>query len=164
MSQQQQEKANTFQYHIKNDPREVEGKFNIENSELLNDIEKMAGLDILAEYHKKITTLEQFMKSEYLNFNAKINKCLLTQCYKDIHRPRNEIRECVEGCSSGIKNADKFVKEKFDMFTSSFGKCIEEAQKPKNNVMQEVFECYDTMLNTFDSLKRDIKDEFGYYE
>ncbi len=164
MSQNQQEKPNTFQYYIKNDPREIEKQFSIENGELLSDVERMASLDILAEYQKKMVTLEQFMRKEYMDFSSKINRCMLNNCYKDIHQPRNEIRECVQGCSQGIKNADKFVKEKIDMFTSSFGQCIEEAQKPKKNVMQEVFECYDTMLNTFESLRRDIKEEFSYYE
>lgn len=155
---------NTFQYVLKNDPKEVEKYFSIENAELLSDIERMAGLDIMAEFAKKVLDLDAFMKKEYMTFNYKINKCLVNHCYSNIYSPREDVRKCVATCTGGIKNADNFVQEKVDLFTSSFATCLEEAQKPKKNVMQETFECYDTMLNTFDSLKREIKKEFNFYE
>ena len=159
-----EEKANAFQYTLRNDPAEVAQYFQIENGELLSDIERQAGLDIMAEFQKKLHDLDFFMKKEYMIFNSKVNKCLLNRCYQNIQKPRAEARACMRECSDGIKNADNFVKSRFDLFTTSFTTCITDAQKPGKNAMQEVFECYDTMLNTFDSLKRDIKNEFSFYE
>ena len=153
-----------FQYMLRNNPEELRGKIDFEDSDLLTESEKLAGIDIIAEYRKKLADLEYFMKYEYMLFNAKVNKCLLNRCYQDIHRSRHEIRDCVNGCTQGIKSADKFVSDKVELFTTSFAQCLEEAQKPKKNVMQDTFECYDTMLNTFDSLKKEVKDEFSFYQ
>lgn len=164
MAQPPQAEKPSFTYVLRNDPEEVKQKYTIENSELLDDIEKMTGLDIIAEFQKNYTDLDNFMKREYMVFNSKIDNCLLKFCYNDIYKPRDELRECVVSCTQGIRKADKVVRDKFDLFTSSFATCIEAAQRSKQSPMQETFECYDTMLNTFESLKREVRNEFKYYE
>jgi hypothetical protein len=45
-----------------------------------------------------------------MDFDHKINKCMMKNCYNDIMKPRDDVLECRKDCKSGIQNADTFVK------------------------------------------------------
>jgi len=164
MEDKSSEDYNPFQYVIKNRPEDIEKIVQLEGEELLTEDERAASLDIMARYKAKVADLEIFLKKEYMVFDNKINRCLLTHCYDNIYQPRENVRDCVQTCTQGFKNADTFVTQRIDEFTKNFAECIEKAQNYKKNIMQETFQCYDKMLNTFEKIKKEVNKEFSYYE
>lgn len=45
-----------------------------------------------------------------MEFDNKINNCLLNYCYKDITNNRNFMLSCRQKCNIGLQKADQFVE------------------------------------------------------
>lgn len=157
---------NPYQYEIKNAPEEDNG-LNVDSSkfeELLSDDERLVVNDLKKEYSKKSIDFDEFLRREYMTFDMKINRCLLNNCYKTPLADRAALRECINRCNMGIQKADGFVTAQIDRLQNAFQECLKQGSESQKNVFQETIQCYDTYINTFDSLKREIKKEFSYYQ
>jgi hypothetical protein len=153
-----------YQYVLKNDPEKIRHLYETDDMSILSDDEKMTTIDIMHEYNKKLSDLEIFLKTEYMVFNHKIHNCLLNYCYDDIFKRRDIVGLCLRDCTSGVKNAEKFVNARLNDFSTSFSTCVEQTQLEKTRGMQDTIKCYDKMLNTFDKIKKEVKQEFKNYE
>lgn len=168
MAEKQPEASSKFSpytYEIKNDP-EVSKKFaqDGEYKDLLTEEENMIVNDLKMENEKKLKDFDEFLSKQYMEFDYKINTCLLNRCYQNLSVDRPSYNECLQKCTSGTKKTDTFISDQIQRLQSAFQTCITNATNPHRDVMKEIVECYDVYLNTFDSLKKEIAKEFSYYQ
>lgn len=158
---------NPYPYELKNPPSQgggIPAPKNVDYDELLTEEERFAIADVKQEYEKNVKDFESFLWKEYMDFDMKINRCLLQRCYQSPPLNRASLRECTKNCGSGVKKADFFVSGQVARLHSAFQQCLEEGSAIQKNMFQETIQCYETYTNTFDSVKKEIKKEFDFYK
>jgi hypothetical protein len=109
-----------------------------------------------------------FMNKEFNILNKKMIRCSMI-CYDD---PKlftsNEAKLCAEKCHQNIKEAAKFAENLQEKNKTKLLTCIESAKEFNSESLGEdkvvtFFKCYDTLIDDFNQMEREIKREYSYY-
>jgi hypothetical protein len=73
-----------FTYVIKNPESYTDNLIKGDNAFILTEEEKAIGTDIIREFRKNLDNFNNFLNLEYMDFDHKINKCMMKNCYSDI--------------------------------------------------------------------------------
>eukprot|EP00825_Cyclidium_porcatum_P031484 TRINITY_DN33352_c0_g1_i1.p1 TRINITY_DN33352_c0_g1~~TRINITY_DN33352_c0_g1_i1.p1 ORF type:complete len:139 (+),score=32.22 TRINITY_DN33352_c0_g1_i1:30-446(+) len=91
-------------------------------------------------------------------------RCVQETGYQDINQDRFFISQCKNECALGIERMNQYINKEVNAFYEEFSQCMRKTQQGQKNSINEVFSCYDKMLNGFSLLQKNIYEEFSNYE
>jgi hypothetical protein len=137
-------------------------------NEAIEESDRAAFNDAMEAIKKFEYRFYAFLNKEFNILNKKMIKCSM-MCYDD---PKmftcQEAKICAEKCHQNIKEAQKFTENVQEKSRTKLQTCIENAREFKSeNVSDDkvtsFFKCYDNLIEDFNSMEKEIKQEFSYY-
>lgn len=147
----------------------LEVKRNAEShNEAIEDSDRAAFNDAMEAIKKFEFRFYAFLNKEFNILNKKMIKCSM-MCYDDPNMfSCKEAKICAEKCHQNIKEAQKFTETVQEKSRTKLQSCIENAREfntenVSDDKVTSFFKCYDNLIEDFNTMEKEIKQEFSYY-